>query len=232
MSIREMSRIWEESNQSGNALLLLLALGDYADENGYCWPGIQVLAHKTRMSTRSVMRMINDLVADKELHAIKRRNTGNKYIVLSGCSAQERERRVALLSDNLSRYVTDCHLISDTVMSHDPSRNINKETPFVPVVNDNGSGWDWIYLMYLDVFKEAVSSGEYDSLRELAQVYTKPDVKEAMSIAHGKHARQRLTRKVAYMRGILQDWAKNGKPEHAAQQQSEGTPIRPRKVYR
>jgi len=85
-------------------------------------------------------------------------------------------------------------------------------SPDSPDVTPSENGATWIFQMYLDVFKEAVSAGEHDALRDLAQVYTQADVKEAMTITHDKHARQRLTRKVAYLRGILQDWSKNGKP--------------------
>jgi len=75
----------------------------------------------------------------------------------------------------------------------------------------DGSGWEWVYQMYLDVFKEAVNSGEHDALRNLAQAYTQADVKEAMAITQSANSRRRIARKVFYMRGILQDWAKNGK---------------------
>ena len=52
MSIPCMNRVWEQSNQKGAALLLLVALADYATcfpltktgSNGLAWPGIETLA--------------------------------------------------------------------------------------------------------------------------------------------------------------------------------------------
>jgi len=99
----------------------------------------------------------------------------------------------------------------DVTLTLDPQlpQSITQETDLV-VFNKNGA--TWIFKMYQDVFKEAVNAGEHDALRDLAHVYTQADVMEAMTITRDKNARQRITRKVAYVRGILQDWAKNGKP--------------------
>ena len=233
MSIKEISRVWEDSNQSGNRLLIMLALADYADDNGYSWPSIETLARKTRMSSRTVLRAIDDLTAENELYAIRSRNSGNKYIILTGCTNHEKAQRIKAISDKLSISVTTCHLISDTAMSLDPSRSIkdpstcdNTSTP-----SKNGSkSSEWIFTLYLEIFKEAVTSGEHDALKDLAEIYAPADVKEAFKITRSKDVRQRITRKVAYSAGILKDWAANGKPHIVAENTS--TPITPKKVYR
>jgi hypothetical protein len=61
MSIRIMSWVWENSIQKGNELLLLLALADSANDQGVCWPSLETLAKKTRMSRRYVKRVMADL---------------------------------------------------------------------------------------------------------------------------------------------------------------------------
>lgn len=38
MSIRVMSSVWANSKQSGNDLLVLLALADFADDRGVAFP--------------------------------------------------------------------------------------------------------------------------------------------------------------------------------------------------
>lgn len=69
MSIRAMSRVWAASRQKGSALLLLLAIADFADDDGgNAFPSIATLAQKTRMSRRSVQLLVRKLAATGELH--------------------------------------------------------------------------------------------------------------------------------------------------------------------
>ena len=61
MSIRVMTRVWQHSRFKGSALLLLLAISDFADDVGKAWPSVETLAGKIRMSerqTRSLLRLL------------------------------------------------------------------------------------------------------------------------------------------------------------------------------
>jgi hypothetical protein len=62
-----MNRVWEASRQSGGALLVLLAIADFADDEGLAYPSISTLARKARLSDRQVQRVIAELVAAREL---------------------------------------------------------------------------------------------------------------------------------------------------------------------
>ena len=85
MSIKCMSRVWELSQQRGGALLFLLALADYADDNGFCWPGYGKLAQKTRVTRRNVSRLVERVAISGELWAInRRRHQSNLYVVTPG----------------------------------------------------------------------------------------------------------------------------------------------------
>lgn len=61
MSIAIMSAVWEHSKQASGNLLLLLALADYANAEGVCWPSVTTLAKRARVSERHVRRMLREL---------------------------------------------------------------------------------------------------------------------------------------------------------------------------
>jgi hypothetical protein len=86
VSIRIMSAIWEEADVSGAKLLVLLALADYANDNGICWPGVEALAKKARVSERYVRELLGGLESNG--YIIRELNTGpygvNTYKVLVG----------------------------------------------------------------------------------------------------------------------------------------------------
>ena len=48
MSISVMSAAWKNFPGGGPELLTLLALADWADDEGYCYPSMRRIAHKTR----------------------------------------------------------------------------------------------------------------------------------------------------------------------------------------
>ena len=64
MSIRIMSRIWENGPAKQGHLLVMLALSDYANDDGNCWPSIRAIAEKSRMTERGVQKIIRALEAD------------------------------------------------------------------------------------------------------------------------------------------------------------------------
>jgi hypothetical protein len=78
-----MSRVWESSRSRGSELLLLLAIADHANEDGYAYPGIASLARKARMSKRNTRYVLGKLVKAGELiisRGTARRGT-NEYRV-------------------------------------------------------------------------------------------------------------------------------------------------------
>ncbi|PHS21753.1 MAG: hypothetical protein COA84_15170 [Robiginitomaculum sp.] len=83
MSIKIMSKIWEDGPQKHGALLVILVLADRADDDGVCWPAINTIAKKARMTTRSAQRNIRDLEAAGWLtiQTGGGRKGSNKYII-------------------------------------------------------------------------------------------------------------------------------------------------------
>lgn len=95
MSIRVMSQVWEHSKQQGSALLVLLAIADFADDDGYAYPSVERLAAKARMSPRNVRYVLRQLEESGELaiEAGGGRHRSNLYRVIVQTSQAEETRK-------------------------------------------------------------------------------------------------------------------------------------------
>jgi hypothetical protein len=92
MSIEAMSRVWNKSQQQGTKLVLLLALADMTNSDGYCWPSLETLQERARLSRyQNVIKAIAEIEADAEVWVDRSRgrNHSNTYIVTSGMSSDE-----------------------------------------------------------------------------------------------------------------------------------------------
>jgi hypothetical protein len=81
MSIQVMSRVWAEAPYEGGALIVLLALADWADEGGYCFPKVPAIAKKSRLTERQVRNILRNFRKDDTL-SIERgggRGIQNRY---------------------------------------------------------------------------------------------------------------------------------------------------------
>lgn len=67
MSVRTMATVWEKSRHSGSELLMLLAIADFADDNGRAYPSITTLATKCRTKQRYAIKLLDALSASGEL---------------------------------------------------------------------------------------------------------------------------------------------------------------------
>ncbi|MDD5177369.1 MAG: helix-turn-helix domain-containing protein [Sterolibacterium sp.] len=67
MAIRTMSRVWDHSNLGGTELLLLLAIADFANDDGVAWPSVGTLAKKIRMSERNTYYLLAKIAKTGEL---------------------------------------------------------------------------------------------------------------------------------------------------------------------
>lgn len=72
--IDAIRHVFEHSKQSGGALVVLLALADFADKKWEAFPSIRTLSDKSRMSERQVRRVLRDLETAQEIE-----NTGKKF---------------------------------------------------------------------------------------------------------------------------------------------------------
>lgn len=67
MSVRTMAKVWEQSQHGGTELLMLLAIADFADDDGNAYPSVATLAKKCRMKPRNANYVLAALQASGEL---------------------------------------------------------------------------------------------------------------------------------------------------------------------
>lgn len=89
-----MARVWAESSHAGSDLLMLLAIADFADDDGNAYPAVTTLAAKCRMKTRNANYVLSSLQASGELEV--RINEGprgtNRYRIVLGSAAKGLQR--------------------------------------------------------------------------------------------------------------------------------------------
>jgi len=88
VSLDLMSAVWNTSKSTGNSRMLLLALADNANSEGYCWPSITTLQKKCAASRQTVLDCIDKLESIGELYVDRKQRRGNHYVVLVGLSDQ------------------------------------------------------------------------------------------------------------------------------------------------
>lgn len=139
MSVRIMARVWDYSRSAGNDLLMLLAIADFADDDGRAYPSVARLAEKCRMTSRNANKVIAVLRKGGELEI--RQNEGPKgtnlyRIVLDNLPLSERTPPVK--TDTLSERTdppvkTDPKPLSKrtdepSVNHHEPSESVRAAT--------------------------------------------------------------------------------------------------------
>lgn len=134
MSIQLSSAVWKHSKQKSGALLVLLAIADYANVNGDAWPAVATLARKARMSVRNVQRSISALQRAGELkvHSNQGRRGSNIYKIclpliepINGDGPGTSDARVA-------DPVTPMSSSGDAGVTQSVNESSIKPTPIVP----------------------------------------------------------------------------------------------------
>lgn len=83
MSIRILSLVWDKYPRGGTDLLALLALADWSDDDGRCWPSIAAISTKIRLSRSQSQRVVHGLIDEGFVKVI-----GNKDGGAPGASRQ------------------------------------------------------------------------------------------------------------------------------------------------
>ena len=85
MSVKIMSWAWSQKLEPTKKLILM-ALADYADDDGVCWPSMNRLADKCNVSRRTILRNINVLKDDGILSSSHRHRedgsmSSSRYVI-------------------------------------------------------------------------------------------------------------------------------------------------------
>lgn len=78
MSVKALSHVWENSKQRGARLLVLLALADNANDDGFSWYAMAKLAKKARQDADATRDYIRAIETDGELIVYERRTEDGK----------------------------------------------------------------------------------------------------------------------------------------------------------
>lgn len=191
-----MKIVWENSNTKGSERLVLLALADQANDDGYCWPSFETIAKRANISRRFVIKIMNNL-QEKGLIERKRRNsnglfTSSLYRVVVNYSSLPSEQEFTTSSEQeFTRVVNGSSL----------KPSINHQ--FKPPINQDGAG---------EIFKsfenniQIITKESMDKLNLLIDEYPDDWILEAIDISV-----QNNKRSLAYMTGILKRWQAEGK---------------------
>ena len=88
MSVKAMTWVWGLEELPQKETLVLLALADQANDEGLCWPRLDTLAPKSRMSVRSVKRAVAFLrragLVETTIRSSQEGRRGNVYRLMVG----------------------------------------------------------------------------------------------------------------------------------------------------
>jgi hypothetical protein len=109
MSIKVMARVWENETVTDHTeLLILLAMADFSDDAGNCFPSINRLAKKSRLSDRQAHRVIKKLCDKRWLELVEKggvrngKNVSNRYKILLADLQEQKEGDVMTGGDTVT----------------------------------------------------------------------------------------------------------------------------------
>ncbi len=70
MSVKLMAKIWDDGPEAQGERFVLLALADYANDAGECWPAINSVARKCCLTERGVQKILRRLEDDGWLKTV------------------------------------------------------------------------------------------------------------------------------------------------------------------
>jgi hypothetical protein len=124
-----MTWVWAHSPYSGERLLLHLALADYANDEGICFPSHGTLARKARCSQGWVSQTIKQMIGDGLLEVVEKAGQGRgkvgRYRLLIGLTECDLSEQIGLTPTGVRSHSEPSH--SSLLNRQEPS---NTDTEF------------------------------------------------------------------------------------------------------
>ncbi len=109
MSIHLIDQVWKTPCESHAVKLLLIALADVANDEGFCWPGLNTLARKCDLSRQGVIDQIEKLEKSGFLIVNRQHGSTNQYqIVLEKLPESREQIRKDFKEAHQGEFLDDC----------------------------------------------------------------------------------------------------------------------------
>ena len=118
-----MTLVWDSYPNGGTELLAMLALADWSDDEGRCFPSIKSIAKKIRLKERQVQRTVNQLINEGFVTILS-----NKFGGAPGSS-----RRYQIVINSLTGVVYDTPKSKTGVVKDADGCHV---TPYTGVIGD------------------------------------------------------------------------------------------------
>ena len=194
-----MSQVWNMEIDDSTAKLTLMALADFSDDEGYCYPSYEVLAKKISKSKRTAIRAVEKLTELGFLQKEKRElkdgtSSANLYKILS---EKDRVTQTHPRVTNKKERVTSMTLPSDT----DDTPRVTSMTP----CSDKG-----VTPINITTNRTVSRTIKEPSINPLPPKPSLPDFLDPalweQYLAYKKERREKLTQKGIEMK--FSEWAK------------------------
>lgn len=129
MSVKVMARVWAHSQHEGGELLAMLALADFANDEGECWPSLEVLAQKARLTKRQTCKVLGKLEAAGEIRRERStggRNRRTRYFIVLNPTENSEIKTVKKEHCNNNSVFCDTKTVSYSSHALNRHRTVNK----------------------------------------------------------------------------------------------------------
>jgi hypothetical protein len=203
-----MSAVWDSGKYDGGALLVLLAMADYADEQHECWPSVAGLARKARLSERQVSRILRQLRIDGAITPTGKHRTlrGSPIVVYRiNFDLFKGDMMTPLKGDKMSpfdaqRVTFDAQRVTPT--SYDPSYDPPSDQRDDKDIQNGGSeGGNELPAAVIDAWRWPLTAQARAFLRNAIAGYSEEETLRAIEIAASQ---PKVERPAAYIKRVLQ----------------------------
>src|SRR5689334_12023137 len=135
MSVKVMSLIWERGPFEGGALLVMLALADWANDEGECWPAVPTIAEKARMGERNARYVLKKLEGDGWLGRLEgrgRRHSNTYFLNLQKLQALPPRKKGQKVQGSATAEKGQTALLKPAIEERKPARAVAPEPSMEP----------------------------------------------------------------------------------------------------